>query len=77
MCFILGYDEFISTSATSVYFKINDYGVCETKRQLVFKLMLWRVHLRIYESGSYVVALWYPNRSPRIPFRKNFFLPVL
>ena len=34
--------------------------------------MLWRVHLRIYESGSYV-ARWYPNGSPRIPFIKNFF----
>ena len=32
--------------------------------------MLWRVHLRIYESGSYV-ARWYPNGSPRIPFIKN------
>ena len=34
--------------------------------------MLWRVHLRIYESGSYV-ARWYPNRSPRIPFIENIF----
>ena len=33
--------------------------------QLIFKLMLWRVHLRIYESGSYV-ARWHPNRLPRI-----------
>ena len=40
--------------------------------QLVFKLMLWRVHLRIYESGSYV-ALWYPNRSPRIPLIYIYF----
>ena len=39
------------------------------------KLMLWRVHLRIYESSSYL-ARWYPNRSPRMPFIKNFFLPV-
>ena len=38
--------------------------------QLVFKLMSWRVHLRIYESGGYA-ALWYPNRSPRIPFIKK------
>ena len=34
--------------------------------------MLWRVHLRIYESDSYV-ALWYPNRASRIPFIKTFF----
>ena len=38
--------------------------------------MIWRVHLRIYESGSYV-ALWYPNRSPRIPFIKTFFFSGL
>ena len=38
--------------------------------QLVFKLMLWRVHLRIYESGSYLTR-WYPNGSPRIPFIKK------
>ena len=25
--------------------------------------MLWRVHSRIYESGSYL-ARWYPNESP-------------
>ena len=37
---------------------------------MCFKLMLWRVHLRIYELGSYV-ALWYPNRSLRIPFIKK------
>ena len=34
--------------------------------------MLWRVHLRIYESGSYA-ARWYPNRSLRDPFIKTFF----
>ena len=34
------------------------------------------VHLRIYESGSYV-ARWYPNRSPRIPFIKNFYFTGL
>ena len=36
--------------------------------------MLWRVHLRIYESGSYLTR-WYPNGSPRIPFitkKKNY-----
>ena len=38
--------------------------------------MLWRVHLRIYESGSYV-ARWYPSRSPHIPFIKTFFFTGL
>ena len=35
--------------------------------------MLWRGHLRVYESGSYL-ARWYPNGSPRIPFilKKNY-----
>ena len=37
---------------------------------ITLKLMLWRVHLRIYESGSYLTC-WYPNGSPRIPFIKK------
>ena len=51
---------------------IANLSLCKTKKQLVFKVILWRVHSRIYESGSYV-ARWYPNRSPRMPAIICFF----
>ena len=63
-----------TTLSAAIVFRVHPF-LAKKHRELPFlaialKLMLWRVHLRIYESGSYV-ARWYPNRSPRMLFIKK------